>query len=117
MTESDKIAAHLTVLETVVSQLITHMAVRDEDPPRWVQTRKALAINALDADGPRHAALLGDALADVFGQAELVASDYSPQDQARPDGQASLNPADEASLARHTPSPPRRPSIPDTGED
>lgn len=77
MTEIDEISARLTVLETVVRQLITHMAVRDEDPPRWVQTRKTLALSALDADGPRQAALLDDAMAGFFDQAELVAGDYA----------------------------------------
>lgn len=77
MTEIDEISARLTVLETVVRQLITHMAVRDEDPSGWVQTRRTLAVGAIDADGPRQAALLNDAMAEFFDQAELVASDYS----------------------------------------
>jgi hypothetical protein len=75
--EIDEISARLTVLETVVRQLITHMAVRDEDPPRWVQTRKTLAMSMIDADGSGQAALLHDAMADFFDQAELVASEYS----------------------------------------
>jgi len=77
MTESDDVSARLTVLETVVRQLITHMAVRDDDPARWVQTRKTLAMSAIDADGPAHAALLHDATAGFFDQAELVAGEYS----------------------------------------
>ena len=32
MTEIDDVSARLIVLETVVRQLITHMAVRDDDP-------------------------------------------------------------------------------------
>jgi hypothetical protein len=77
MTEIDEVSARLIVLETVVRQLITHMAVRDDDPPRWVQTRKKLAMNALELKGPRQAALLQDAMADFFDQAELVAGEYS----------------------------------------
>ena len=77
MSEIDEISAHLTVLETVVRQLITHMAVRDDDPSGWVRTRKALAMNALDADGPKQAALLNDAMTDFFEPAEAVASEYS----------------------------------------
>ena len=80
MTESDEISARLTVLETVVSQLITHMAVRAEDPRRWVDTRKTLALTALDARGPHsleQIVLLRDAMADFFDQAELVVSEYS----------------------------------------
>jgi len=74
--EIDEISARLTVLETVVRQLITHMAVRDEDPPRWVRTRRTLAMSALEADGSGQSALLHDAMAEFFDQAELVASEY-----------------------------------------
>jgi hypothetical protein len=73
----DEISARLTVLETVVRQLITHMAVRDEDPPRWVRTRKTLALSTLDGDGSGRAARLREAMAEFFDQAELVASEYS----------------------------------------
>jgi hypothetical protein len=76
MTEIDDVSARLIVLETVVRQLITHMAVRDDNPPGWVQTRKALAESAIDADGPAQAALLHDAMAELFDQAELVAGEY-----------------------------------------
>jgi hypothetical protein len=76
MTEIDDVSARLIVLETVVRQLITHMAVRDDDPPQWVQTRKTLAMSLIDADGPAEAALLHGAMAEIFDQAELVAGDY-----------------------------------------
>ena len=49
MSEIDEISARLTVLETVVRQLITHMAIRDDDPQRWVETRKTLAMSAIEA--------------------------------------------------------------------
>ncbi|HEY0181589.1 MAG TPA: hypothetical protein VGC09_02170 [Rhodopila sp.] len=73
----DEISARLTVLETVVRQLITHMAVRDEDPPRWVRTRKTLAMSVLAAKSPRQTALLHGAMDDFFDQAELVAEEYN----------------------------------------
>jgi hypothetical protein len=76
MTEIDDVSARLTVLETVMRQLITHMAVRDDDPPLWVRTRKTLAMSVIDADGPIAAALLHDAMAELFDQAELVAAEY-----------------------------------------
>jgi hypothetical protein len=76
MRESDEIAARLTVLETVVKQLITHMAIRDDDPARWVQTRKTLAMSAIDAETPRQAARLYGATEAFFDQAEVVARDY-----------------------------------------
>jgi hypothetical protein len=76
MTENDEISARLTVLETVVKQLITHMAVRDDDPPLWVQTRKALAMSAIEADAPPHAAQLSAKTEAFFDNAELVVRDY-----------------------------------------
>jgi hypothetical protein len=48
MSEIDNISARLFVLETVAQQLITHLAIRADDPPGWVQTRKVLALNALE---------------------------------------------------------------------
>lgn len=80
MTEMEEISARLTVLETVVRQLITHMAVRTDDPAGWVRTRRALARSALDGrtqDQPRSAALIRDALANIFDQAEHVAREYA----------------------------------------
>jgi hypothetical protein len=79
MTEIDEISARLTVLETVVRQLITHMAVRAEDPRGWVATRKTLATTALNAEGMRpleQVTQLRDAMADFFDQAELVVKEY-----------------------------------------
>lgn len=73
MTEIDDISARLTVLETVIKQLITHMAVRDDNPPGWVRTRRTLAINALEGDTD----LLHDAVTDFFAQAETVAQRYA----------------------------------------
>ncbi len=48
MSENDDISARLTALETVVSQLITHLAVRSDDPSGWVETRKVLALSAVN---------------------------------------------------------------------
>jgi hypothetical protein len=73
MSEIDEISARLTVLETVVKQLITHMAVRDDDPARWVQTRKTLAISAIGAEGARLTARLHGATDAFFDQPEAVA--------------------------------------------
>jgi hypothetical protein len=82
MSQSDEIAARLTVLETVVSQLITHMAVRDDDPAGWVQTRKTLAISAITAETSRQAARLHGATKAFFDQAEVVARDYGSTGKA-----------------------------------
>ena len=79
MSEINEISARLTVLETVVRQLITHLAVRADDPPRWIKTRKVLALNALDADqpSPERTEQMHDALAGLLDQAEHVAREYS----------------------------------------
>jgi hypothetical protein len=80
MPEMDEISARLSVIETVLRQLITHMAVRADDPPEWVRTRRVLAIRALDGAGNRplrQAALIRDAVAQVFDQAEHVAQEYA----------------------------------------
>ncbi len=77
MTENEQISARLTVLETVVKQLITHMAVRDDDPSRWVQTRRSLAISAIDAETPRRAESLHRATDAFFDRAADVVRDYA----------------------------------------
>ena len=76
MSERDEIAVRLTVLETVVRQLITHMAVRDDDPASWVQTRKTLAMYAVASEAPWAAAALHKATEAFFDLPEAVAPDY-----------------------------------------
>ena len=76
MSERDEISARLTVLETVVKQLITHLAIRDDDPAGWVHTRKTLAIRAIDQqESPLEARLRGATDA-FFGQPEELARHY-----------------------------------------
>lgn len=82
MTEIDEISARLTVLETVVSHLITHMAIRDDDPSRWVRTRKTLAMRAIDGTMPVQARRLHEATAAFFDQAEEIVAEYG--DTERP---------------------------------
>ncbi len=80
MPESDDISARLTVLETVVRQLLTHLAVRDEDPARWVSTRKVLALSAIDKTPGlpvERVERIRHAVAGFFDPAELVAAEYS----------------------------------------
>jgi hypothetical protein len=76
MSESDEIAARLTVLETVVKQLLTHLAVRNDDPALWVQTRKTLAMRAIEAQAPYHDARLSEVADAFFVQVEAVTRDY-----------------------------------------
>jgi hypothetical protein len=80
MSESDDISARLIALETVVSQLITHLAVRSDDPAGWVETRKVLALSAINArelQGMARRARVHEAVTGFFHQAELVAGEYS----------------------------------------
>ena len=77
MTEIDEISARLTVLETVMRQLITHMAVRDDNPRQWVRTRKTLALSTIQAASPGHAARLHIATTDFFDPAEREVGHYS----------------------------------------
>jgi hypothetical protein len=76
MSENDDIYARMTALETVVSQLITHLAVRSDDPAGWVETRKVLALSAVNGREPG-TAQIRDAIESFFDQAELVAGDYA----------------------------------------
>ena len=80
MTEIDDISARLIVLETVVRQLITHMAVRDDDPPQWVQTRKTLAMSVID---PGRAGRGGPAPR-CDGRDSSIRRNWSPATTARP---------------------------------
>ncbi len=76
MFEINEISARLTAMETVVGQLITHLAVRADDPAQWVNTRKVLALRALDHRDATQLARIHAALLGLFHQAETVAEDY-----------------------------------------
>lgn len=85
MIATDDLSARLTVLETVVRQLVTHMAVRDDDPRGWVRTRKVLAMRAMDNDDRPTAERLDtlrDAITGFFEPVEAVTVDYG--DDATP---------------------------------
>jgi len=69
--ELEDLSARLLAIEAIVGHLLVHLAVRDEDPPRWLATRKALALHAADsfaqegaAAGLAHA--MSDAIAAFF---------------------------------------------------
>jgi hypothetical protein len=69
--ELDDLSARLLAIEAIVGHLVVHLAVRDEDPPRWLATRKALALHAAHsfaqdgaADALAHA--MSDAIATFF---------------------------------------------------
>jgi hypothetical protein len=84
MSGIDDISARLTVLETVVRQLVTHLAVRAEDPVGWVRTRKVLAQRVIHGDGmplpPRIATdRMCAAVASFFDPVEDVVKSYAFQ--------------------------------------
>ncbi len=81
MTGIGDLSARLTALEIVVGQLMTHLAIRSEDPPRWVTTRRILALHAVHeqagriADANQPAAVEAAILA-LFDQVEDVVAAY-----------------------------------------
>jgi len=81
MTEIEDLSARLGALETVVGQLLTHLAVRTDDPPTWVATRRVLALHAM-LDDPALAGNLRarrdmeSAIAGFFDQLDAAVEDY-----------------------------------------
>lgn len=53
MTETEDVSARLFALETVLRHLVTHLALRSDDPPRWVATRRVLALHEVQERAPR----------------------------------------------------------------
>lgn len=47
MTDTDDVSARLFALETVLRHLVTHLALRSDDPARWAATRRVLALHEL----------------------------------------------------------------------
>lgn len=89
MSEMASLSARLAALETVTRQLVTHLAVRADDPQRWVATRKALALSATDHRPAAEAATLRDAIRGFFEPLETVAAEYA---QTRPEGTSPREP-------------------------
>jgi len=89
LAESENLAARVMALETVIRQLVTHFAVRSDDPPGWVRTRKVLALSAVGTADPTHDGLhhrsFGDdrvreAISDLFDDVEQIAANYALSD-------------------------------------
>lgn len=73
----DEISARLLAMEAVVGHLLTHMAVRDDDPAGWLATRRTLALHAADrvghADGLIDLAIaVRQAVGAFFDEADLA---------------------------------------------
>ena len=82
MSEMDDLATRLAVVETVVRQLVTHLAVRADDPPGWVETRKVLAMSAMQELRAVPVSRARDAVAGFFDPVEHIAAEYA--DNAAP---------------------------------
>jgi hypothetical protein len=88
MTETDDISARLAAIETIVRHLLTHLAVRADDPPSWVATRKVLALHAVRVDHEDAHALPGRiesmqaAIASLFDTVEAAVADYAVAETA-----------------------------------
>ncbi len=81
MTETDDLSARLAALETVLRHLVTHLALRSDDPPRWVATRRVLALHEVQEHSPLtgdpHArARLEEAIMGLFDPVEGVIAEY-----------------------------------------
>lgn len=77
MTETDDLSARLIALETVLRHLVTHLALRSDNPPGWVATRRVLALREIQAHPP----WCGDpqARADMAaGLAEAISGFFDP---------------------------------------
>ena len=88
MTETDDLSARLIALETVLRHLVTHLALHSDDPPRWVATRRVLALHEVQeyppqsSDPQAHLAGLEQAISGFFAPVEGVIGPYG----ATPDG-------------------------------
>ena len=97
MTDLDALSARLTALETVVGHLMTHLAVRSDDPTRWVATRRTLALHAVhdhahtDWSGHSQIPAVEDAIVGLFDQVEEVVAGYA--DTLRPAQKATPRPS------------------------
>ena len=76
MTETEDLSARLAALETVLRHLVTHLALHSEDPPRWVATRRVLALHEVQERPPK----AGDAAAraQIAGLEQAIAGFFDP---------------------------------------
>ena len=96
MTETDDLSARLAALETVLRHLVTHLALHSEDPPRWVATRRVLALHEaqeyppLPGDTVARAQLAGleQAIAGFFEPVEGVIGAYGTAPPRKPEATA-----------------------------
>ena len=94
MTETEVLSARLAALETVLRHLVTHLALHSEDPPRWVATRRVLALHEVQ-EHPRSSgdrtphdqrAELEQAIAGFFDPVEGVIGAYGAGPQGKGEG-------------------------------
>jgi hypothetical protein len=71
-------------LETVLRHLVTHLALHSDDPPRWVATRRVLALHEVhehpppagDSKASAQLAGLEQAVSGFFAPVEDVIAEY-----------------------------------------
>jgi hypothetical protein len=84
MTETEDLSARLAALETVLRHLVTHLALHSDDPPRWVATRRVLAMHEVQSQPPQsgdpqaraHLAGLEQAISGFFAPVEGAIAEY-----------------------------------------
>jgi hypothetical protein len=100
MTETDDLSARLAALETVLRHLVTHLALHSEDPPRWVATRRVLALHEVQEHPPQpgnaaartQVAGLEQAIAGFFEPVEGVIGAYGVTPGMTPAGRSEATP-------------------------
>jgi hypothetical protein len=80
MTETDDLSARLTALETVLRHLVTHLALYADDPPRWVATRRVLALHEVQEQAPLSNELMSNeqARAHLMGLEQAISGFFDP---------------------------------------
>ncbi|HUN41269.1 MAG TPA: hypothetical protein VMU81_13345 [Acetobacteraceae bacterium] len=94
MTETEDLSARLAALETVLRHLVTHLALHSDDPPRWVATRRVLALHEVQehplafSNGAPHVPRAGleQAIAGFFDPVEGVIGAYGASSQTKGEG-------------------------------
>ncbi|HVC63755.1 MAG TPA: hypothetical protein VND19_25730 [Acetobacteraceae bacterium] len=93
MTETDDLSARLVALETMLRHLVTHLALRSDNPPSWVATRRMLALHEVQMRPPRSGH--PQARTNLAGLKQVINGIFDPVDDvvgaygARPGGKSS----------------------------
>ena len=65
----EELSARLLAMETVLGHLVVRLAVRDDDPQRWLATRRILALRAArDVEQQSGADFLAHSVSDAIAE-------------------------------------------------